>query len=111
MAGGGGHGGSTTYNGYTIHHPKRWHTLTGKGLCAVMWFWILYRAKQDGPVVLVRFFFQHFNSRLLVVSNISSYVPSNLYRVGVILGRDMKTTLRGIAMDMRRLIRSPKGGS
>ena len=67
-------------------------------------FWILYRAKQDGPVVLVRFFFQHFNSRLLVVSNISSYVPSNLYRVGVILGRDMKTTLRGIAMDMRYFI-------
>ncbi|MFQ6639431.1 hypothetical protein Gotur_016772 [Gossypium turneri] len=50
---GGGHGGSTTYKGVTLHHPKRWHVVTGKGLCAVMWFWVLYRAKQDGPVVLV----------------------------------------------------------
>ncbi|TKY67757.1 NADH dehydrogenase of ubiquinone 1 beta subcomplex subunit 2 [Spatholobus suberectus] len=56
MGGGHGHGESTTYKGVTIHHPKRWHTLTGKGLCAVMWFWVLYRAKQDGPVVL----FWHF---------------------------------------------------
>ncbi|CAN1322829.1 hypothetical protein LINPERPRIM_LOCUS32536 [Linum perenne] len=21
-----------------MHKPKRWHTVTGKGLCAVMWF-------------------------------------------------------------------------
>ncbi|KHF99974.1 hypothetical protein F383_17879 [Gossypium arboreum] len=49
---GGGHGESTTYKGLTLHHPKRWHVVTGKGLCAVMWFWVLYRAKQDGPVVL-----------------------------------------------------------
>ncbi|KAF3324895.1 NADH dehydrogenase [ubiquinone] 1 beta subcomplex subunit 2 [Carex littledalei] len=49
--GGAGHGG-TTYKGYTIGNPARWHSATGKGLCAVMWFWILYRAKQDGPVVL-----------------------------------------------------------
>ncbi|KAE8736185.1 NADH dehydrogenase 1 beta subcomplex subunit 2 [Hibiscus syriacus] len=34
---GGGHGGSTTYKGVTLHHPKRWHAVTGKGLCAVMW--------------------------------------------------------------------------
>lgn len=32
-----GHGEGTTYKGVTIHHPKRWHTVTGKGLCAVMW--------------------------------------------------------------------------
>ncbi|WVZ02881.1 hypothetical protein V8G54_023687 [Vigna mungo] len=50
----GGHGEGTTYKGVTIHQPKRWHTITGKGLCAVMWFWVLYRAKQDGPVVLVK---------------------------------------------------------
>ncbi|KAA0064628.1 NADH dehydrogenase (ubiquinone) 1 beta subcomplex subunit 2 [Cucumis melo var. makuwa] len=50
--GGGGHGAGTTYKGVTIHPPKRWHTVTGKGLCAIMWFWVLYRAKQDGPVVL-----------------------------------------------------------
>ncbi|KAL5055337.1 hypothetical protein RYX36_036019 [Vicia faba] len=36
MGGGHGHGG-TTYKGVTIHQPKRWHTVTGKGLCAVMW--------------------------------------------------------------------------
>ncbi|RRT40061.1 hypothetical protein B296_00039630 [Ensete ventricosum] len=50
--GGGGHGESTTYKDFTIHHPKRWHVVTGKGLCTIMWFWVLYRAKQDGPVVL-----------------------------------------------------------
>ncbi|XP_057972983.1 NADH dehydrogenase [ubiquinone] 1 beta subcomplex subunit 2-like isoform X4 [Malania oleifera] len=50
--GGEGHGRSTTYKGVTLHHPKRWHAVTGKGLCAIMWFWVLYRAKQDGPVVL-----------------------------------------------------------
>ncbi|CAM8945606.1 unnamed protein product [Rhodiola kirilowii] len=49
---GGGHGGGTTYKGVTLHQPKRWHTITGKGMCAMMWFWIFYRAKQDGPVVL-----------------------------------------------------------
>ncbi|AES89457.2 hypothetical protein MTR_4g075160 [Medicago truncatula] len=38
MGGGHGHGhGGTTYKGVTIHQPKRWHTVTGKGLCAVMW--------------------------------------------------------------------------
>ncbi|KAL5199710.1 hypothetical protein ABZP36_020913 [Zizania latifolia] len=46
-----GHGG-TTYKGYTIPHNKRWHTVAGKGLCAVMWFWVFYRAKQDGAVLL-----------------------------------------------------------
>ncbi|RYR21293.1 hypothetical protein Ahy_B03g066583 isoform A [Arachis hypogaea] len=34
---GGGHGEGTTYKGITIHQPKRWHTVAGKGLCAVMW--------------------------------------------------------------------------
>ncbi|EYU36823.1 hypothetical protein MIMGU_mgv1a0190192mg, partial [Erythranthe guttata] len=34
MAGGHGHG--VTYKGVTLHQPKRWHTVTGKGLCAVM---------------------------------------------------------------------------
>jgi hypothetical protein len=37
MVGGGAHGG-TTYKGYTIPHNKRWHTVAGKGLCAVMWY-------------------------------------------------------------------------
>uniref|UniRef100_A0A0D9WC79 NADH dehydrogenase [ubiquinone] 1 beta subcomplex subunit 2 n=1 Tax=Leersia perrieri TaxID=77586 RepID=A0A0D9WC79_9ORYZ len=52
MGGGGGHGGGTTYKGYTIPANKRWHTVAGKGLCAVMWFWVFYRAKQDGAVLL-----------------------------------------------------------
>ncbi|KAK4793869.1 hypothetical protein SAY86_011863 [Trapa natans] len=52
MGGGHGHGGGSTYKGFSVHQPKRWHVVTGKGLCAVMWFWVLYRAKQDGPVVL-----------------------------------------------------------
>lgn len=33
----GGHGEGITYKGLTLHQPKRWHTVTGKGLCAVMW--------------------------------------------------------------------------
>jgi hypothetical protein len=36
--GGGGHGGGITYKGVTVHTPKTWHTVTGKGLCAVMWY-------------------------------------------------------------------------
>jgi hypothetical protein len=32
MAGGG------AYKGYTIPQNKRWHTVAGKGLCAVMWY-------------------------------------------------------------------------
>ncbi|CAN6539128.1 unnamed protein product [Malus baccata var. baccata] len=29
---GGGHGEGITYKGITVHQPKRWHTLTGKGM-------------------------------------------------------------------------------
>ncbi|KAL3641636.1 hypothetical protein CASFOL_012451 [Castilleja foliolosa] len=36
---GGAHGDGITYKGVTLHKPKRWHTVTGKGLCAVMWFY------------------------------------------------------------------------
>ncbi|VVA95463.1 unnamed protein product [Arabis nemorensis] len=43
---GGGHGGGMTYKGVTVQTPKTWHSVTGKGLCAVMW------AKKDGPVVM-----------------------------------------------------------
>lgn len=35
---GGGHGHGVTYKGVTIHHPKRWHSITGKGMCAMMWY-------------------------------------------------------------------------
>ncbi|XVE56256.1 hypothetical protein DITRI_Ditri03aG0223800 [Diplodiscus trichospermus] len=81
---GGGHGGSTTYKGLNLHHPKRWHVVTGKGLCAVMWFWVLYRAKQDGPVVLVR-----------------SSTSFQLYLVGDTLGRAMMTTLTAMETNIR----------
>ncbi|KAH9625055.1 hypothetical protein KSS87_015933 [Heliosperma pusillum] len=33
---GGGHG-DQTYKGMTLHAPKRWHSVTGKGMCALMW--------------------------------------------------------------------------
>ncbi|KAG7024119.1 NADH dehydrogenase [ubiquinone] 1 beta subcomplex subunit 2 [Cucurbita argyrosperma subsp. argyrosperma] len=77
--GGGGHGAGTTFKGMTIHQPKRWHTVTGKGLCAVMWFWVLYRAKQDGPVVLYLF------SRCLIL------VIFVMIRAGDIHGKAMVT--------------------
>lgn len=51
---GGGHG-STTYKGMTMHHPKRWHVVTGKGLCAVMWY------------VIMHFLLLNFNSRNTVL--------------------------------------------
>ncbi|KAI3988151.1 hypothetical protein MKX01_011940, partial [Papaver californicum] len=34
---GGGDGHNTTYKGLTMHQPKQWHTVTGKGMCALMW--------------------------------------------------------------------------
>ncbi|KAI3975953.1 hypothetical protein MKX01_016636, partial [Papaver californicum] len=33
---GGGDGHSTTYKGLTMHQSKQWHTVTGKGMCALM---------------------------------------------------------------------------
>ncbi|CAM9099802.1 unnamed protein product [Phaeothamnion confervicola] len=33
-------------------HVNETHRLLGKGYLTVMWLWIFYRAKQDGPVVL-----------------------------------------------------------
>ena len=46
MAGGHGHG---TFP----PTPGRLHTFVGKALGATMWLWILYRAKEDGPALLV----------------------------------------------------------
>ncbi|KAL4193225.1 hypothetical protein AMTRI_Chr06g198300 [Amborella trichopoda] len=42
---GGGEKHSTTYKSFTLHRPKRWHVLTGKGMCFII-------AKQDGAVLL-----------------------------------------------------------
>ncbi|KAK8944653.1 NADH dehydrogenase [ubiquinone] 1 beta subcomplex subunit 2 [Platanthera zijinensis] len=48
---GGDHGGSggTTYKGYTLHAPKRWHVVTGKGLCAVMCCYITALPVEQRP--------------------------------------------------------------
>ncbi|CAI5463549.1 unnamed protein product [Closterium sp. Yama58-4] len=53
MAGGHGNGHGITHGGLTLHPAARWHKVVGTGMCAMMWFWILYRAKEDGPVLLV----------------------------------------------------------
>ncbi|KAF7724586.1 hypothetical protein EC973_000894 [Apophysomyces ossiformis] len=38
--------------GFHPHFAGFWHRFTGKALGASMWFWMMYRAKQDGPVLL-----------------------------------------------------------
>ncbi|KAI7871452.1 hypothetical protein BDF14DRAFT_1718793 [Spinellus fusiger] len=45
-------GGHHSSFGFHPHPPGAWHRVTGKLLCASMWFWIMYRAKQDGAVLL-----------------------------------------------------------
>ena len=55
----GGHGEGINYKGLIVHKPKRWHTVTGKGLCAVMWLVVIlhfspYKASIN------RFFSCHF---------------------------------------------------
>jgi hypothetical protein len=35
------HGGGIAYKDLTMHKAKRWHTITGKGLCAVMWLVVI----------------------------------------------------------------------
>ncbi|KAL5225615.1 hypothetical protein ABZP36_012254 [Zizania latifolia] len=106
-----GHGG-TTYNGYTIPHNKRWHTVAGKGLCAVMWYLLQIlclpaclplslRFAQMGsacspPSLLlldqleIRFGFSTGLSRMVLCS-----------WVCVILGMVMMTTLMAMDMSMR----------
>ncbi|KAH7331679.1 hypothetical protein KP509_20G046200 [Ceratopteris richardii] len=43
-----GHG----HDAIHFHPPKRWQVRTGQIMGAIMWFWVFYRAKQDGPVLL-----------------------------------------------------------
>ncbi|CAO1637995.1 unnamed protein product [Parajaminaea phylloscopi] len=59
MAGHGDHGsagaGSKWYrpmHGFHPHQPAFKHRWGAKLLGATMWFWIFYRMKQDGPVLL-----------------------------------------------------------
>lgn len=39
--------------GFNPHKPAFKHRFMSKALGGIMWFWIFYRAKQDGPVLLV----------------------------------------------------------
>jgi hypothetical protein len=39
--------------GFHPHLPGFTHRFVGKALGATMWFWMMYRAKEDGPVLLV----------------------------------------------------------
>ncbi|KAK0545482.1 hypothetical protein OC846_005647 [Tilletia horrida] len=41
-----------TVNGFTPHRPSALHRYTATLLGASMWFFIFYRAKQDGAVML-----------------------------------------------------------
>ncbi|BBG94762.1 NADH dehydrogenase [ubiquinone] 1 beta subcomplex subunit 2 [Prunus dulcis] len=76
---GGGHGEGTTYKGFTVHQPKRWHTLTGKGMCAMMWVGdIPGRGMVIIPMVIIRwpaFLFEE-----------SGQGPVEEARVGIIKG-------------------------
>lgn len=47
--------------GFHPHFAGFTHRFVGKALGATMWFWMMYRAKQDGPVLLVNKIF-HYNS-------------------------------------------------
>ena len=48
-----GHGKSAEYGGFQVPHVDPIHQYIGTGLCSIMWFWIFYRAKQDGPALIV----------------------------------------------------------
>eukprot|EP00898_Chlorokybus_atmophyticus_P000695 jgi/Chlat1/1626/Chrsp127S01944 len=49
---GGHHGPGVTYAGLTLHAPKTWHTRVATAMGAMTWFWIFYRFKQDGAVLM-----------------------------------------------------------
>jgi len=43
-----------TVNGFHPHRPSFLHRSVATLLGGTMWFWLLLRAKEDGPVLLVR---------------------------------------------------------
>ena len=43
---------SAEYGGFHAPHVNPLHRNIGVTLGAIMWFWIFYRAREDGPVVL-----------------------------------------------------------
>jgi uncharacterized protein YhhL (DUF1145 family) len=51
----GGHGEGINYKGLTMHKPKRWHVVTGKGLCAVMWLVVILHCFSPFPASNPRF--------------------------------------------------------
>lgn len=40
--------------GFAAPHVSQTHKAIGTTLGAIMWFWIFYKAREDGPVLLVR---------------------------------------------------------
>tara|TARA_B100000780_G_scaffold253587_1_gene201239 strand:+ start:81 stop:320 length:240 start_codon:yes stop_codon:yes gene_type:complete len=51
----GGHSGGPKFHGFSPPYVDPIHTKMGEVMMAVMWFWIFYRAKEDGMAVLVSF--------------------------------------------------------
>jgi hypothetical protein len=52
-AGGTGYG-SGPYRGLKIPQVAGWHQQIGTGMGTIMWLWLFYRCKEDGPALLVR---------------------------------------------------------
>lgn len=66
--------------------------------CLFCRFWILYRAKQDGPVVLVNHLYLYFF--FFTVGILCFELHWMFYRVGAILGRAMAIILMSMNMNM-----------
>ena len=45
----------TKMAGFHPHMPATRYSVVAKTLGASMWFWVMYKAKEEGPVVLVRY--------------------------------------------------------
>ncbi|KAI9175422.1 hypothetical protein H9P43_006783 [Blastocladiella emersonii ATCC 22665] len=39
---------------FRVVQASKWHRGTAKAMGAVMWFWMMYRAKQDMPYLLTK---------------------------------------------------------
>jgi hypothetical protein len=50
--------------GFHPHMPATRYSVVAKTLGASMWFWVMYKAKEEGPVVLVRHLFHQLNHLL-----------------------------------------------
>ena len=59
-----GNGWFRPMHGFHPHRPAFRHRAAATLLGGAMWFWILVRAKEDGPVLLVRTFCQGITSCL-----------------------------------------------